>query len=294
MQNIPTEELLQQLQSLNDTLAGIHITLLSSHTQGIGWDSIIAASSGLIGVLVGSAISYISNKSISDQNQKTRIAVGKKNTIYSKLYKELLDIRKSIRAMQVDSFYFELQTNVIKVNQTEHDWESYNFAGKRLPRSRYDQWQSMKDDIRHMHVPKGVKDQLNSLEKSVRKYFKELSCFQDEVEKSEKTMNSRMIELYQAQPNHHNSRFDIDFSGVYFKNVNIKNIVDENKRRYDLSGDELLVEMQKIVEHVTELDSRKELDHAFDKLTESLKETIESLEILIQNIQDRYEYGELL
>lgn len=258
-------------------------------------NTLITVIVGLVGVLVGAFISYFFNKKINEENKKSRFAIQRKNLIFSKLYKELVAIKASLFSLPKDSFYFELSTNIVNTNETrEHSWGSFHFKGENFPLAQYGLWNDMKKDMRHIQIPQTIKNEFEILDNLIVEYFTALKNFNLESDKIEKEKGKKMIEIHQNNsPSNKNSRFDISLSGLYFKNARISDIIDETAKRHGLS-EVVKKEMYNVVEQIIKLGSLKETSIAFDKMIAQVEKIFDKLDKLIQDIVNKYEYGELI
>jgi hypothetical protein len=287
-----TAQVISQLQEINAELQRF-MSMYKSASGAIDLNTLITALAGLIGVLIGALISYYFAKRISDYSNRSRIAIQRKNIIFSKLFKEHLALKEFFTQFPEGSKYVEIITPIVSTNQTIN-YNTFYLDNERYAKPEYRVWNEMKNDIRKNHVPKNLREHLDILEQSVRNYFVALEKFIDERRDFEKNNNQKMIEFFQQDRQNQNSIFNIDYSGIFNVTPDIKSMVENNKKRYALKNESLLNEMQLIIQNVVNMNTRSTVIKYYDDMVASLKQVVELLDQLIQDIVDKYEYGDSL
>lgn len=285
-------QIASELQTINSQLDKLH-TAYKTASGGIDINTLITALVGLLGVFVGAMISYYFTKRINEQASRSRIAIQRKNIIFSKLFKELLAFEQLIEQLPLGSKYVEVRTPVVSTDQTDSN-DTFYLDDKSFTTPEYKVWSEMKNDIRRIQVPKKISSELDLLELNVIAYFRAVEAFLDEKKKYEQGNRAKMIEAFQKEPRHENSVFYIDYSGIFKEYPDAEQMIDTNKKRYALSNPIVLDEMRVIIQGVIEMDSRNEVVKCFNTMTSSLNKVVNLLDALIQDIVNKYEYGDSL
>lgn len=281
-----TPELLSQIQILNEHIAELtvksqELVSVLKHSKGLDINTVITAIVGLLGVGIGSCISYQFSKKITNESSKARFAIQRKNLIYSKIYKELIYMREQIDLLPDKGFYFQLKTNLIdtKINNYNIDYSKYWIAGK------YDYiapvfcvWKDIKSDVRITQVNHKVRVVMTNLENAVINYFNSLNEFEIEFDKrnTDGNINSSLF-------------FFIDSGKESF----IREYIQERWQGQTVEWYSQKEEsFFKIINPLSKSPLLKNCSDEFFLLKEKLDEAYFVLEQLITEIVNKYEYGE--
>ena len=240
-------------------------------SKGLDINTLITVIAGLGGVLVGAFISYYFNKKLAENTNRARIAIQRKNIIFSKLYKELLNIRRILLELPEESFYFEMYTEAVKTSLTHDGWDTFNLDGKTYDRPSFNVWLDIKNDIRKTQIPLILSNKFEDLQQKIKEYFLNQQAFFEEGRKIEKANNIKMIEIYQKpQLQYNKSVFQIDLYDFFKEPIKIDEIIEEYKKNYHLNDEELITELREILNKITECPSHKKLKGSFDNFKISL------------------------
>lgn len=261
----------------------------------IDFNSVFPAIMGLVGVFIGSIISYYFNKKLSNSSRKAQIAIQRKNLIYSKLYKELINIKQSLGKLPKNCFYFELATNISDCNIAKHFYETFYFDGENYEKTQFVLWGEMKNDIRKNYISSEIMRSMENLEVKLDDYLKRLTEFEKKCEDEEKENNKKMIEVYQKKERYRDSIFSLKFEKVFYSPFSLEEVVNVNIKDYNFETDqEIIAEIRNVLKIVIDTVLLEELKNSFYEMERALNNAFNILNNKIQDIINNYEYGELL
>lgn len=281
-------ELLNQVEILNQHVADLtqksqDLINILKQTKGLDANTIITAVVGLLGVLVGAYISYYFSKKIADQSSKARFAIQRKNLIYSKIYKELIYMREQINLLPQDWFYFQLKTNLVKTEINKYSSSDYWIGGKNgYVAPEFNVWKEIKSDIRITQVNSEVLSAMEALEKEIINYFNCVNQFKEELQKTEQKMGLTMNKFRSEQ--------------FFFTHFDKEKIIEQDLKVYSGQTPEWIKARKELISKV--IDSilfspfLKYSEENFKQLVEKTDEAYSTLEKLIKDIVNKYEYGE--
>jgi len=244
---------------------------------------------GLLGVLVGAFISYCFNKKIYREEAQSRFSIQRKNLIFSKLYKELIIVKKSLESLPSDGFYFEIN---IEGHGTGYRDDHFYIADESYSKVDFFLWHEMKNDIRKTQVPERIKLKLDAVENALYDYFDLLNEYKKQCEEKEAKTNKKMIEIYQKGIGNQNSKFCLNYHKSYYKDFNIKHILEDNVKNFgSTENNELKDEIKTVLEAVIDTTLLKKIELQFELVKTSIDEAYTILDKTIQDIVNKYEYG---
>ncbi|QJC88906.1 hypothetical protein RS399_21795 [Bacillus inaquosorum] len=255
----------------------------------INFNEIISNSniSGLLGVLLGSAISLYGTFKSSTNQLKIKGIVVRKNVIYSPLYDEIKKFTAKLRQLKEDEnyprkFIFN-QAEMVKRNMFN---DTPYFTA----------WDRINGDVRGIEVPRYFNKYFNELLNKAENYqsavtngIKEvhsnlISLFESEgMEDIVKRINVNNIHgeiLSQITKSNENESNDQDPFRIFFNDKEIKNIMAPKVKQ--------LIEESKRIESVVDIKIK------YEELINYSEELSEGIELVIHFIQKRYENKSLL
>lgn len=281
-------ELLNQIEILNQHVADLtqksqDLINILKQTKGLDANTIITAVVGLLGVLVGAYISYYFSKKIADQSSKARFAVQRKNLIYSKIYKELIYMREQMNLLPQDWFYFQLKTNLVKTEINRYSSSDYWIGGNHdYVAPEFNVWKDIKSDIRITQVNSEVLSVMEALEKEIINYFNCVNQFNEELQKVEQKMGLTMNKFRSEQ--------------FFFAHFNKEKIIEQDLNGYSGQTPEWIKAreelLSKVIDSVLLSPFLKCSEENFNLLVKKVDEAYSTLEKLIKDIVNKYEYGE--
>jgi len=246
---------------------------------------------GLFGVLLGAFIAYCFNRKMYKEQLIGRFAIQRKNLIFSKLYKEFVNIKKSLNSIPEGCFYFRFNISTIH----HYNEKYFHFDGKNYDAADFILWNEMKNDIRKTQIPDRIKKEISNLEKAIIKYDNSLEKFIKKCEEKEKQENEKMIEIYQRKELNKNSVFGLKYNKIYFQDYSIKKVVESNIQEYGFQKNiELQDEIENVVKRVVDIGLLNMVEKDFKNMKIALDKTHNILYETIQEIVNKYEYGKLL
>ncbi len=285
----------QEVAGIRNASVEIGEGIRSLQQRGLNANDLIPALSGLLGVLLGGFIAYYFSKRLSDSNNKARVAIQRRNLIFSKLYKELRPLKEALSSLPQGYFYTRIRTNAIKTDDTRDHREYIYIGDKRYPVGSFYLWNEMKHDIRKTQIPERIRNDLARVEGTLIAYFTASEDFKEQTKTVEKNEGKRMIEIYHQNLGRQDTIFHIDFEMASREDTAAQEIVDSTVKRYALPNTpEFLSEMKRIVEIVLALPSLDSMKTHFKSLVSNVDTAVSSIETLVQYITDEYEYGESL
>lgn len=278
-------EYLHQLEILNKNVSEMigksqELIMILKHTNGLDANTIVTALVGLFGVGIGAYISYHFSKKISNESSKARIAIQRKNLIYSKLYKELIDIKEQMSFLPKNGFYFQMITNGAQTNASRR-WNDgrYFIKGKQdYTAPQFNTWRNIKSDVRITQVTSRVTVPMEELESAVINYFDSVNSFFAEFNTRE------------------NKNYHIDPTIFYFDDFEPEEVIQASVRYHTNQSPEWISnrkhEVQKLVDTVLKKPYLQASKTNFHIFKEKLDIAYTALETLIKEIVNKYEYGE--
>jgi hypothetical protein len=237
---------------------------------------------GLFGVFVGSIISYYFNKKLHQENGKATIAIQRKNLIFSKLYKELINIKSSVNSLPEKCVYFDIKTGSEGYHQNYNDNSTFYFYKNRYPLADFKLWYEIKKDIRNTQIPDDIRVEMDKLQNYIESYLTSLS-------KSRSTIES----ILQKRKQESGISFLLDIELFYFEKT-AREIVTENIEKNHNSNTSLNVkeEMEIVANLIINNTSVLDVFTDFKNMSKQVNLTLEVLEKLIKRIVDKYEFGQ--
>ena len=236
---------------------------------------------GLFGVLLGALIAYYFNRRIYKEQLIGRFAIQRKNLIFSKLYKESVNIKKSLNSIPKNCFYFELNIDI------DYPREKYFYFGENAyAMSEFILWNEMKNDIRKTQIPGRIKKEMYNLEKAIIKYLDSLRKF-----------NKRCIEMKEKEKSNKIIIFEWKYDKIYYKDYSVEKIIAINIKKHGHGHqDNIKVqnEIENIVKRVIDRELLNVVEKDFENMKIALDKTNDILYKTIQEIVNKYEYGKLL
>lgn len=264
----------------------LHSLIINIQDTSSSNNEFTSAIIGFVGVLVGSIISYYFNRKLSIENSKAAFAIQRKNLIFSKIYKELIHIKVSLKSLPEKCFYFDLLTNID--NGTPRHYrgdDTFYFGQKTYPRATFNLWGEIKNDIRNSHIPDKLRMNMDLLEGYVAKYLSARVQAHTDIEdmKKRRTKESGIS-------------FAIDDNLFYF-DLTVNEIVAENISKHHVHSNvspAVLEEMETVVSLIKDLPSLKSAQANFIEIKKQLDVTFSYLDDLIKRIVDKYEFGQTI
>jgi hypothetical protein len=280
-------EILNQIQILNQNIGDLAqksqglIDVLNK-AKGLDVNTIITVLAGLIGVIIGSYISYFFTKRMTNESSKARFAIQRKNLIYSKIYKELTYIREQVEQLPDNWFYFQVKTNLVDTKVNRHGSDTYWLGGKHdYIAPEFYVWKDIKSDIRITQVNNKVLNAMNALEKALINYFSSINQFEKELKTSQE---------YQ--------QINLNLNAVLFfcNDFNKEKFIEEDIKRYDGQTTEWVSnrreQLLKVISPLLETPLLQESKENFLLLKKELDTAYSTLEKVIKDVVNKYEYGE--
>lgn len=280
-------EILNQIQILNQhtidlTQKSQDLINALKQSSGVDINTIITILAGLLGVVVGSLISYYFSKKITNESSKARFAIQRKNLIYSKIYKELIYMREQIELLPEKGFYFQMQTNLVDTDV--NDWSGSNYwivDNRDSIAPDFYVWKDIKSDIRITQVNNEVLGVMESLEKAILNYFNLIRKFREELNNNEKEQNVK---------------FNLEITPFFFYDFNKEEYIEKDIKRYSGQTIEWMNArrelMLKVINPVMEKSFLQETKENFIILKDRVDGAYLTLEKIIKDIVNKYEYGE--
>lgn len=259
--------------------------------EGIDVNAIITAATGLFGVFIGSIISYNFNKKLSNNALKARIIIGRKNLIFSKLYKELIKIKKSLDSLPKECFYFELNTNVVDTSITNIKYrDGFYFKREYYEKSSFIIWKEMMDDIRKTQIPKEVKEAMLKFEETIAAYFTSVENYGKNILTNTKEFKNILKEKYNIS-----SCYDLNGNSAFDETFTKENYIPEYFKDYKAEDNEALkLDVKNFIDKSFDQKMINDVKNNFYEIKVLLNNSLKVLDKLIQKIVDEYEYGEIL
>lgn len=259
--------------------------------EGIDVNAIITAATGLFGVFIGSIISYNFNKKLSNNALKARIIIGRKNLIFSKLYKELIKIKKSLGSLPKECFYFELDTNVVDTSITNIKFrDGFYFKRNYYEKSSFIIWKEMMDDIRKTQIPKEVKEVMLKFEDTIVSYFLSIDAYEKNIKTNTNEFKNILKEKYNISSN-----YDLNGSVALDEAFSKENYIPEYFKDYKVEDNVALkLDLKNFIDKSFDQKMIGDIKNNFYEIKVSLNNSLKVLDKLIQKIVDEYEYGEIL
>jgi len=242
----------------------------------------ITALIGLLGVLIGSVISYYFNRKLNQESSKAMIAIQRKNLIFSKLYKELLGIKLSLESLPTNCVYFNLRTGNEKFGYFYNENTTFHFYKNQYPLANFKLWYEIQKDIRKTQIPDDLRSEMDGLKEIFESYLSSLSTARESIE--------RVIE---ARKKESGKSFLFDAELLYFKKEVVE-IVEDNilKNHNSNISKEMREEMELVVRLIKSQPSLKEVFDKYEQMRTQVDKTLLVLEKIIKRIVDKYEFGQ--
>ncbi len=265
-------------------LHSVSIYLQDAGNQSFEFTSAVI---GFVGVLIGSVISYYFNQKLNIETTKATYAVQRKNLIFSKIYKELIEIRGSLHSLPDKCFYFQIYSKDIKSQGNHHykNDESFYFYQERYPLASFNLWNEIKNDIRNTQIPNSLREHLDKLGDTLKDYFESMEHVKKDVEL-----------VVEGRKKESGISFAQDTELFYF-DLSYEDILNKNIAKHHSVGilrDEIKEEMEIVTRKISNLESLNTMKLKFSDFNHCLDETFKYLDDLIKHIVDKYEFGQNL
>lgn len=236
----------------------------------------------LLGAVVGGMLTFIAAIYIQRNQTAAKGAVTRKNTIYTPLFDELVNVKA-----------------ILEENPFPQSFEIGSGRQTARPHPIFGAWERIKEDSRILQVPKYIANSLEDYTESVLTY---LTLRHDAAEAAQE----RMAEIYEQE---HNARFEIRNIGqTLLPNVILGDTPIRHGRslsqelafytssgslsgqsKQELSEQEINHLTQRIYAECNELPSVKKLVGAYEDSIRKLEALIKTLAIIIEVVNKKYE-----
>jgi len=252
------------------------------------FDKYFPAIIGLAGVIIGSLISYLTNKSISQTERNSRLAIQRKNLIYAPIYKELLQLSN-----YVDNNKKTCYLNITQESYLSDREEEYYYDGERRKSGLFIIWNDIKKDIRKNYIPHKVEKSLNDVNSKIDIY----TINRDKIDKEFKELyvKYKIDESYKKIDGMRDCSLNLETPAfLFYKNTSSTDYIKEIYDRYGFSEpkyEELRQNIENLFKNLTKEIDRKDLFESYDLLCESIVCARKEIDKLIYYITNRYELG---
>ena len=204
--NLRIEDINSSLASISKSIDNFYLLFQKHIPQLIPsetfFDKYTAAIFGLIGVILGSLISYIFNRKITKDERMAKILIQRKNLIYAPIFKELLQLTDYI-SQHPETCYINILT------ESEDYYDAYEneyfYDGDWHESAHFLIWNEMKNDIRKDYIPEQIQKSLNEINRNLKTYTEN----RDKIDLNfkEAYKNQNIDELYkEADRKKHNKQ----------------------------------------------------------------------------------------
>lgn len=224
----------------------------------------------LLGAVIGGVFTLLGSIWVNKREQKSIYNLRRKNIIYSPLYDELINIKRNILEENQYPVYivFGIEQQTI------------------IPHPQYSAWDRIKNDTRYLEVPLLLKDQMEKLYDTLRKYISIRNSADAEIKEIVNKVlvvngfePSTIINLGEILSSDILQGKDVDiFNEIYFPNENC-NISKEKVKKINLQ----------ILNFANELSSINNIRRVYTIWMQEQDKAIEILSLLIKEIMQKYE-----
>jgi hypothetical protein len=236
---------------------------------------------GLGGVLLGAVISFGFNYYVYKRDQRAKFAVQRKNLIFGKLYKELLNANDIIKKLPKDSFYCRF----MDINTQGEDWgyDEFHFATASFKKPQIRLYKEMTEDIRITQIPVRIRNALSTLNATMSDY--------------QNTLVSINFSLSTIGKKHRVHLSTESIEGAFYVNATHSDVVAKSLDHIASikeSDPERASRIQKEILDLLETNVFSEARSKFTTLNNYLSKSLSLLKEEIDTIVTRYEYGDIL
>lgn len=224
----------------------------------------------LLGAVIGGVFTLLGSIWVNKRAQKSIYNMRRKNIIYSPLYDELVNIKRNIlgKNQYPDYIVFGIGQQTI------------------IPHPQYSAWDRIKNDTRYLEVPLLLKDQMEKLYDTLRKYISIRNSADAEI----KEIVNKVLVVNGFEPSTIINLGEVLSSDILQgKDVDIFNEIYFPKENCNISKEEVKKINLQILNFANELSSINNIRRVYTIWMQEQDKAIEILSLLIKEIMQKYE-----
>ncbi len=224
----------------------------------------------LLGAVIGGVFTLLGSIWVNKREQKSIYNLRIKNIIYSPLYDELVNIKRNILVKNQYPGYI-----VFGIGQQTI-----------IPHPQYSAWDRIKNDTRYLEVPLLLKDQMEKLYDTLRKYISIRNSADAEI----KEIVNKVLVVNGFEPSTIINLGEVLSSDILQgKDVDIFNEIYFSKENCNISKEEVKKINLQILNFANELSSINNIRRVYTIWMQEQDKAIEILSLLIKEIMQKYE-----